>query len=61
MVTVLVIDLLKTITRTVTLFVTDSGCIHSWADFRGIKGCLWLGLKMIPFQKQFRIWYLASF
>ena len=35
-----VIDLLKTITRTVTLFVTDSGCIHSWADFRGSKGCV---------------------
>ena len=40
MVTVLVIDLLKTITRTVTLFVADSGCIHSWADFRGSKGCV---------------------
>ena len=39
MVTVLVIDLLKTITRTVTLFVANSGCIHSSADFRGSKGC----------------------
>jgi hypothetical protein len=25
------------------------------------KVALWLGLKMIPFQKQFRIWYLTSF